>query len=219
MDNNKIYYHNLREKNVLLATVTARSCFVIDAGKGNTIIDVTPNGYYYLGEKLPDGISIYYDSSKKYYHIVKGENNIGYITIKGISIAGVGFLLHGYAATIDTSSMTLLSSLNLEFPIKTYEEYVTGGNVAEYISRLSKGGYRSQSSLVLLSVRDQNGIGGSALLLLSRINTNTIANFSINKIFAEPNISQFTITGSVNGFTISNTKNFKFTVTEISINS
>lgn len=224
MDRNRIYFHNLNNtEKVLLAKSQNRSTFIIDFGKGGTTISLNKDGYYYQGNELPSSIKIYYDSSNNAYYITKDGNSTPYyITIEVLETNANGYVISGYGDKIDTSSFIQLNRINVinkKFnPLK--DEYsdvsVEAGVVTQYMTYLPRTQYKSQSSLVLISVRDANGVGGSALLLLSRINTNIINPFTINYIYSDPNISQFNLIGNEDGFIFSNSNKYKYSITELS---
>ena len=223
----KIYYHNLRNKEtVILAKVNKGRCsFVIDFGSGNTFITLNSNGYYYHGEKLPSTIKIYRNTSDNIYYIVKQNNNgLLNITLTEIGTSAQYTLLHGYAEVIDVTGLTQLQALNLiytkEPPIK--EEFssvsVDANVLTEYTCRLPRTQYKAQATLLQLSIRNDSGVGGSALIFLTRMNTGTIQDFTINVVSTdyERLITEFAITGTNNGISFTNSKKYKYAITEVS---
>lgn len=221
---NKIYYHNFNKKNTLLAKCLGRCSFILHDNNDNTCFVMLNNKGYYLEGIKPTGIDFYKKDNN--FYIVNGQNSTSYyITIQPLSVYGVGSFENGYGISFDTTNYTKLEIIkeeeiveeektpivNTPFPDTYYE----ANTVVNHTLQLNNKTNYSQSALLLISVRNSNGIGGSGLLLVSSINSSTINNFEILTISSTGNFNQFTVEGLQNGITITHNTKFKFSITEI----
>lgn len=217
---NKIIISSLENDTVCkLAKIKGRGVFSIDCGNGASIIELSPSGYYLSGVKLPSNIHLYFKSLTSDYIITRTAGN----DAKNISIStlSVNFasspVMNDFEVDFDLSGYVELNLLN-PYPLYNHVEgSVAANTVTNYISRIQKSQYSSQSSLVMISLRNSNGNGGSALLFLHRKNENTINNFTIQTIYSDNDISRFNITANSNGFSISDVVKYNYSITELSV--
>lgn len=220
MDNTKLHYHNLLNKNenVLLAKLNGRGTIIIDASSGGVVISLYKTGYYCHGPKLSSAIDIYYKDGS--FYIVKNTTKQPFITIQGISSFANTSLINGYAEPIDVSTYTKLPVLNKPLPYKVEysSSFVDSNTPMQYTSIMGKKLNMAQCSLILLSVRNSNNsVGGNALIFLSRFNISSYENFTAHVIYSDNDISSFTISGNDTGFTMESPTSFKYYITEIAV--
>lgn len=220
MDNKNIYFHNFKNTNkAVLAISNNRSVFIIDFGNGGTEISLNSSGYYLHGKELPSSIKIYFDKTNNKYYVTKEANNSPYyITIKPVESNGLGKMVTGYGDDFDESGTIELKQINKnDYPIKNEEKgrYVEANVVSEFVSSLPKSQYTAQSSLILISFRTDQGVGGSGVYLLSRKNEGSIENFILTPLHADSVFASCNLTGTKEGFSMTHTRKYRYSVTEI----
>lgn len=183
------------------------------------------NGYNVFGDLMKQ-IEIYYDSTNKIFYICSnGHNETAYINL-GVNIANSGYALAEYEDNFDTTGLTKLNPLNINNAVTNrkiqYSPTITANTVSEYICNTPYKQYMAQCFLVLVSFRNNSNIAGNGLLFFHRICTDSSANspvFTMDTIYGDNNLSQFSITPTKTGFTFTNTANYRFSITEISNNA
>lgn len=220
MDNKNIYFHNFKNTNkAILAISHHRSVFIIDFGNGGTEISLNSDGYYLYGKELPSSIKIYFDKTNNKYYVTKEPNGEErYISIKPIEFFNQGKMVTGYGDDFDESGTTELKQINKnDYPIKNEKKgrYVGANVVSEFVSSLPEEQYVAQSSLVLISFRTDQGVGGSGVYLLSRKNEGSIENFVLTPLHADNVFESCNLTGTKKGFSMTHTRQYHYSVTEI----
>lgn len=214
---NKIYYHNVKTTSpATIAVISARCTLVIDEGDGNTIIQLTPSGYYRWGVKLKK-VSVY--SLEDYYYVVFTSSTAIYITVTEIADAGIPFKMrNGCMAAFDPTDATKLTELNTGIYAmrqqKTTTRVESGAEYAYPISAKSNA-YAVEATLLLITARDENGVGGVAFVCAYRMNGASVGAYVISEIFATQNWSQFNIAGTTSGITLTHASAYDVSVTEI----
>ena len=214
MDNELIYHYIIDTGYTLLAKSFLRPTFEING----TIVTLREDGYYTSGKPLDSTIEFYKDSNG-YYYVVRNTSSstAAYITINTLAVERTGSpLINEYTTSFDVSNLTKLTQLNENTHVwSTGRISNSAGNTYEYTSKLGYRQYNAETSLILISLRNSDGIGGSACYLMHRLNTNSKATFSLEPLYAFSNISQFNVTPTNNGFTVTNTKGYHVNITEI----
>lgn len=185
-----------------------------------------PNGYEVIGKNIPQ-IKVYYDSTNYIYYICSdGHDNLEYINF-GVNISNNGYAISEYEDNFDTTNLILLTPLNVNGAETNrnfvYSPQITANTVIEYISKTTYRQYMAQCSLIMLSLRNSQGTGGSGLYLIHRKTQGTLADtpeFTIQTIYEDTSLSSnFSITGTKSGISFTNGYNFKYSITEISNNT
>lgn len=218
---NRFYFHHLPLHVVgttkLLKIFNASVISISLNNSKECIVNLDKDGFEDYG-KLSSDIKFYYDSTNNFYYVcLKPNYTDQYISINILSKTNHGYALMDFDNNFDVSELTELTKQNnnLTYKYEKAENYITAETVTEYISLLPRKQYTFQSSLVMISLRNANGTGGNGLYYLTRANTNTIANFELQEVYADSNLSHFDITATDNGFTFTNGANYKYSITEI----
>ena len=200
--------------------INGNSMIALFIGDLISYVEINQTGYYCYGSDLPNNVSIY---KKNYDFIIVRENNTiqntNTICIQTISNNNyTSEIINDYQENVDLSGYTKLNKLN-QSPLYKHDEstaLVSGGTTTQYTSRLQRLQYTAQSSIIIISCRNQNGVGGSGVYFMSRLNAGSIENFTLTPISTSGSIDQFNLTGNGNGFTIYNSAGYRWYVTEIS---
>lgn len=218
----KVYYHNFKKKNVLLAKADGKCSFILNCNSDRVcFVMITNSGYFLQGSRI-NGIEFYRKGNS--FYIVNAANSDNYfITIQPLSVVGAVFFETCYGESFDSTGYTKLEELeeitplisNIPFSSSTYEKNT---NVPYDLKLKNKTNY-AQCSLLLISYRKANGIGGSGLVLVSSLNNGTKNNFSVSIVSSTENFDEFIITGTDTGINVTTDENFKFSVTEIRSNT
>lgn len=218
---NKFYFHHLPQNvagTTKLIKIVNASVISISTNNGNEcIFTLDQNGYRPYGDMISD-LRFYYDSTNHFYYVcLKPSYTTAYYNINILSFTNLGYAIMDFDNNFDVSELTELTNQNVElsFNYEKSSSSVTGGTTTEYTSILTRKQYTIQCSLVMFSVRNNNGTGGSALLLLTRTNDASINDFTIQSIYSASLLSQFNITATNKGFSFSNATNYKYSITEI----
>lgn len=218
---NKFYFHNL-PLNVagttkLIKIFNASVISISTNNRNECIYNLDSSGFRAYGNPLDD-LRFYYDSTNHFYYVcLKPSYTTAYYNINVLGLTNQGYAIMDFDNNFDVSELTELTNQNivLSFNYEKSSGSVTGGTTTEYTSILSRKQYTIQCSLVMISVRNNNGTGGSALLLLTRTNDSSINDFTIQSIYSASNVSQFNITPTNKGFSFENATNYKYSITEI----
>lgn len=224
----KFYVYHLKNSGLTKLIKIKYDCTIeifSNSSDFNNLMILKPNGYNLIGS-LSNQIKVYYDNTNKIYYLCSdGHSENAYLNI-GVNIANDGYAINDYEDNFDTSNLTEVLPLDINNAVTNrklqYNPTVTANTVVEYIAKTTYRQYMTQCSLILLSVRNNNDVGGSGLYLLHRKCANTIADtpvFTIETIYADNVMSQFDITPTKTGFTFTNGYNFRYSITEISNNT
>lgn len=222
MDNKKYYFHNLPtvSGNTKLIKIFQASQIIISANNSNEcLIQLTNEGYYQYG-KLIDSISFYKDNNN-YYVVKNSSSSDSYINIQVLQNTNIGYSIEEYNENFSTENLTKLERLNndaITNKESIYSPTINGETITEYTSKCIFKQNMTQCSLIMISLRNNNNIGGSGLYLLHRKCESNLAStpkFSIETLYADSVMSQFNITPTKNGFNFTNNNNYRYSITEI----
>lgn len=220
MDRYREYSFNNLNSNIktCLIKITGTGSVIIYCTNTNCQINITQNGYYVFGI-LPTSIKIYKDNSGNYYIVRNNDNEQNYrnIDIQVVFLNNYGYSKINYQENFDTSNLTELFQLNLDTPInKIKSDLVNAGETSTYVSKLTNSQYTNFSSLILLSIRNRNGIAINNIYLMHKTNeATTTENVTLSPLFEDTNTSQFNITPTKDGFTFSSNASYRYTITEL----
>ena len=218
----KIYYHSFKKKDVLLAKADGTCSFIINCNADRVcFVMCTNNGYFLQGSRIK-GIE-FYKKNSSFYIVNTTDSDNHFITIQPLSVSGVGSFETCYGESFDSTGFTKLEELeeitplisNIPFSSSAYN----ANTIVPYDLKLKNQVNYAQCSLLLISFRKMNGIGGSGLVFVSNSNNSNKDNFSVSIVFSTENFNQFTITGTNTGINVTTDERFKFSVTEIRSNT
>lgn len=216
----KIYYHNFKKKDVLLAKSVGKCSFILNANSDKVcFVMITKDGYFLEGSRIK-GIDFYKKDNS--FYIVNTSNSDNYfISIQPLSISGPGSFGSGYGESFDSTGFTKLERLKDKGPIVNTgfnSSYYAANEVVSYDMQLRNTANYAQSALLLISARDADGIGGNALVLVSSVNNSSINDFTTLVMASSEDFNQFTVKGTNNGISITHNVRFNFSITEITSN-
>lgn len=221
---NKVYYHNLKENtNIIeLAHFYYRNIIKINAGSESVLV-IGPEGYQCYGNNIPSDIEIYYKAADNLFYIVKQpSNNSYYLTlINEYPIFHGSDLISGKAQIFDTTGLTKLSKLNImQYPIQKIDTNITGGESLTFESLNNKNQYQSFMSLVLINARNNAGVSLSAVYMMSKVNAaNNNTEYTLTQIAVVGTPSNFGLSATNTGFTLTNASNTRYKILEIACGS
>ena len=217
----KVYYHSFKKKDTLLAKFDGKGSFIINANNDRVcFVMFTNNGYFLQGTRIK-GID-FYKKGNIFYIVNNADSDNYFTTIQPLSVSGTGYFATGYGESFDSTGCTKLEELeeftplisNIPFSSSFYKK----NTIVPYDLKLKNLKNYAQCSLLLISYRKSNGIGGSGLVLVSSSNNSTINEFSVSIVSSTENFDQFIITGTNTGINVTSDEDFKFSVTEIRSN-
>ena len=217
----KVYYHSFKKKDTLLAKFDGKGSFILNCNNDRVcFVMFTNQGYFLQGTRI-NGIDFYKKGNT--YCIVNNANSDNYFTtIQPLSVGGTGYFETGYGESFDSTGYTKLEELEEFTPLITNIPPSTvykKNTIVPYDLKLKNLKNYAQCSLLLISYRKTNGIGGSGLVLVSSSNNSTINEFSVSIVSSTEEFDQFTITGTNTGINVTSDEDFRFSVTEIRSNT
>lgn len=216
----KIYYHSFKKKDVLLAKADGKCSFIINCNSDKVCFVMFTNNGYFLEGSIIKGID-FYKKGSSFYIVNTTDSDNYFITIQPLSVSGVGSFETCYGESFDSTGFTKLERLKDKVPIVNTgftSSYYDANAVVSYDMQLKNTTNYAQSALLLISARDVNGIGGSALVLVSSVNNSSINDFTTLIMASSEQFNLFTVNGTNNGISITHNTKFKFSITEITGN-
>lgn len=178
-------------------------------------------GYGSQYYNVANEFKVYKNSNNEYFLCIVANPSHQYLNIDVLSEANDGGSNVEYNESFDITGLTELLPVSKTEVITNrelvYSPTVAANTVTEYVSKNKFREYMTQCSLVLFSIRNNNNVGVNALILLYRKcgATGTSAPFSLQFIYNETGISNFSLTGTENGFTFTSNANYRYSITEI----
>ena len=207
MDRNKYYFHHLTSNNITKLVKIKGNCKINihdNSGQYNAELLVNSNGYYING-KLFTTINIIKDSD--FYYIIKNgyNQNESYVNIDISNLSNSnGFTVCDYEEDFDITDYTILNPLNYaNIPINKIDESVSADSTFTYTSINRNNQYQSFASIICLTARNYNGTEATGVYLINKVNGSSSQEYTVTPISTNGNISNYSITGTTTGFTIS----------------
>lgn len=170
-----------------------------------------------------DEFKIYKNGSNEYFLCIVGNPTHKYLNVDVVNKANDGGSIMDYDASFDTTGLTELLPVKKTDIVTNrkmdYSPTIAANTVTEYVSKTRFRENMTQCSLVLFSIRNNNAVGVNALLFLHRkcgATADGAPDFSIETIYSETGLSNFSLTGTADGFTFTSNANYRYSITEIS---